>query len=387
VDPRLISAVRTTFAEVFPGALPQVAFAPGRVNLIGEHTDYNEGHVFPMAIARGVAVAFRPRRDRLIRAHSIQVGTTRELTLDALETTPRNDWTAYVAGVAWAFPLGGEGLPGLDLVVAADLPMGAGLSSSAALEVAIARAFAASAGTKWEPEAAAKLCQKAEDEFVGIHCGLMDQFASAMSLEGCALLLDCRSLRSEPIPLPAAANVVVMDTGVRRRLATSAYNERRAACDSAVAAVRELDESVRALRDVNRPLLESARARMSDLVFRRAAHVVDENDRPRALAAAFREGNLGAAGRLMDDSHTSLRDLYEVSCPELDLLTDLARGHPACHGARMTGAGFGGCAIALVKHDGAHDFARRIAADYGQRTGLPTWAWVCGAEEGARLLG
>jgi galactokinase len=378
--------VRTAFGEVFSGAPPQISFAPGRVNLIGEHTDYNEGFVFPMAIARGVAVAFRPRGDRLIRARSIAVGTTRDLSLDALETTSRADWVAYVAGVAGAFPFGGRDLPGLDLVVAADLPIGAGLSSSAALEVAIARAFTAAAGTNWDPEAAARLCQKAENEFVGIHCGLMDQFASAVSREGCALLLDCRSLHWVPIPLPTAAAVVVMDTGVRRRLAASAYNERRAACDSAVAVVRKLDESVRALRDVNRDLLASARSQMSDLVFRRARHVVEENERPPALATAFREGDLEAAGRLIDDSHASLRDLYEVSCPELDLLTDLARNHPACHGARMTGAGFGGCAIALVEREAAYDFARQMAREYGNRTSLPTWAWVCDAEEGARLV-
>ncbi len=386
MDPLLISAARTVFGEVFPGAPPRISFAPGRVNLIGEHTDYNEGFVFPMAIGRGVAVAFRPRGDRLIRAHSIAVGTTREFSLDALEATPRTDWVAYVAGVADAFPFGGRGLVGLDLVVAADLPMGAGLSSSAALEVAIARAFTAAAGAGWDPEAAARLCQQAENEFVGIHCGLMDQFASAVSQEGCALLLDCRSSQWKPIPLPVTAAVVVMDTGVRRRLATSAYNERRAACDSAVAAVQRLDERVRALRDINQDLLESARSQMSDLVFRRARHVVDENERPPALAAAFRGGDLRAAGRLMNDSHASLRELYEVSCPELDLLTDLARNHPACHGARLTGAGFGGCAIALVEHEAAHDFARQMASDYGHRTGLPTWAWVCEAEGGARLV-
>jgi galactokinase len=386
VDPLLISAVRTVFGEAFPGAPPQISFAPGRVNLIGEHTDYNEGFVFPMAIARGVAVAFRRRADRLIRAHSIAAGSTRELTLDALETTPRTDWVAYVAGVAGAFPFGGRDLPGLDLVVAADLPMGAGLSSSGALEVAIARAFTAAAGADWVPEEAARLCQKAENEFVGIHCGLMDQFASAVSREGCALLLDCRSLHWEPVPLPKAAALVVMDTGVRRRLATSAYNERRAACDSAVAAVRNLDETVRALRDVSRDLLEAVRPQMSDLVFRRARHVVEENERPGALAMAFREGDLRAAGCLMNDSHESLRELYEVSCPELDLLTGLARDQPACHGARMTGAGFGGCAIALVEREAAHDFAGRMVTDYGGRTGLPTRAWVCGAEGGARLV-
>jgi len=386
VDPKLISGLRAAFAEVFAGAPPRVAFAPGRVNLIGEHTDYNDGFVLPMAISRGVAVAFRRRTDRLIRAHSTSLGATATITLDDLHSTPRNDWAAYIAGVAWALTTEGLQVPGLDLCVAADLPIGAGLSSSAAIEVAVARAFAAAGGWAWDPVQTARLCQKVENEFVGMQCGVMDQFASAVSEEGCALLLDCRSLRHEPVPIPDSAVVVVMDTGVRRTLTSGAYNERRAACEAAVTAIKAVDPTIRALRDVDAALLERARGRMSDIVLRRARHVVAENLRPVLMAEALRDGDLAAAGTLMNDSHASLRDLFEVSCPELDLLAGIARDHAACFGARMTGAGFGGCAVALVDRAGAEAFAAAIVARYGATSGLPTWAWICKPKAGASLV-
>ncbi len=376
MDPKLISGLRAAFAEVFAGAPPRLAFAPGRVNLIGEHTDYNDGFVLPMAISRGVAVAFRPRTDRLIRAHSTSLDATTTLALDDLDSTSRKDWAAYIAGVAWALAAEGRNVPGLDLGVAADLPIGAGLSSSAALEVAVARAFAAAGGWAFDPVQAARLCQRAENEFVGVQCGVMDQFASAVSEEGCALLLDCRSLHHEPVPIPDSAVVVVMDTGVRRKLSSGAYNDRRAACEAAVAAIQAVDPNIRALRDVDALLLERARGRMADIVFRRASHVVAENLRPVLMADALRQGDLAAAGALMNDSHESLRDLYEVSCPELDLLAGIARGQDACLGARMTGAGFGGCAVALVERGGSEAFAAEVVARYGATSGLPTWAWI-----------
>ena len=386
MDPKLISGLRAAFAGVFPGAPPRAAFAPGRVNLIGEHTDYNDGYVLPMAISRGVAVAFRPRTDRLIRAHSTSFGATTTLALDDLDSTSRRDWAAYIAGVAWALTTEGLEVPGLDLCVAADLPIGAGLSSSAAIEVAVARTFAAAGGWAWDPVQGARLCQKAENEFVGMQCGVMDQFASAVSEEGCALRLDCRSLRHEPVLIPNSAVVVVMDTGVRRTLTSGAYNERRAACESAVTAIKAVDPTIRALRDVDAPLLEQAKGRMSDIVFRRARHVVAENLRPVLMADALRQGDLAAAGALMSASHASLRDLYEVSCPELDLLAGIAREHDACFGARMTGAGFGGCAVALVDRAGSEAFAAATVASYGAASGLPTWAWICEPKAGASLV-
>jgi galactokinase len=377
--------VRRTFTGHFGQPAPRVAFAPGRVNLIGEHTDYNEGFVFPMAITRGVAIAFRPRDDRRLRGYATSFGESREAALDGLAPGSVTGWLGYVAGVAWVLESTGAGLPGMDLVIDADLPVAAGLSSSAALEVATARAFADAAHLTWEPLPMAAKCRRAENEFVGVPCGLMDQFASAASRRGCATILDCRTLDTEPVPLPSDAVVAVMDTGVRRELARSAYQDRRAACDAAVAALRLASPSVRALRDVTGGMLEDVRARLEPLVYRRARHVVEENLRPHALAAALRAGDLPAAGRLMNDSHASLRDLYEVSSPELDRLTEQARAHSACFGARMTGAGFGGCAVALVRKDGAEAFLAAVRMEYGDGAS-PGDAWfVTPPAEGAHI--
>jgi len=232
----------------------------------------------------------------------------------------------------------------------------------------------------------AKLGQKAENRYVGMNCGLMDQFASAVSREGCALLLDCRSLAAEPVPVPAGAAVVVMDTGARRALAGSAYNDRRSACEAAVAALRALDPRIRALRDVSAELLERGAHRLDPIVLKRARHVVPENLRPREMADALRAGDLARAGRLMNDSHASLRDLYEVSCAELDLLTDLARAQPGCYGARMTGAGFGGCAVALVREGDVAAFGTAVLAAYRAKVDLPAAWFACRPMAGARLL-
>ena len=381
-----MASTRSRFQEVFGGLPFRVAFAPGRVNLIGDHTDYNEGFVLPMAIERGVAVAFRERSDRLVRAHAVAFGETREIALDGIAPPEKPDWASYIAGVAWSLERSGRRLTGLELVVAADLPIGAGLSSSAALEIATASAFTHAAGLAWEPVAIAKLCRAAENDFVGVSCGVMDQFAAAASVEGCALLLDCRSLEAAPVPIPKQASVVLMDTGARRSLVGSAYNDRIAACRAALAALRAVDPSVRALRDVSLSMLEFARGQLDPVLFRRASHVVAEIQRPVAMAAALRCEDLAVAGRLMDESHASLRELYEVSSPELDLVCRLARAHPACFGARMTGAGFGGCAVALVHSQGAAAFARDVEIAYREESRLPGAFFVSQPAEGARLV-
>jgi galactokinase len=356
------------------------------VNLIGEHTDYNDGFVLPMAIERSAVVAFRPRDDGRLRVHSIAYGETNEAALDALAPPGGHGWFAYVAGVAWAFAA--EGLPvrGADLVVDGDVPLGAGLSSSAALEMATARALCAASGVAWDAVHMARLGQKAENAYVGMNCGIMDQFASAACESGSALLLDCRSLETLPVPVPAAAAVVVMDTGARRSLAASAYNERRAACERVVEAIARARPGTRALRDVSAAELEAARATLDPTDARRASHVVAEIARPAALAEAFRQGDLVAAGRLMDDSHASLRDLYQVSCDELDLVTALARRQASCYGARMTGAGFGGCAIALVDARGVASFCEAVLAGYRASFDLPAALYPCRPAAGARLL-
>lgn len=386
MDPALIRRVRRTFGELYGSPAPRVAFAPGRVNLIGEHTDYNEGFVFPMAITRGVALAFRPRHDRRLRGHATSFRESREADLGSLRPGSITGWLAYVAGVAWALEGHVAHLPGLDFVIDADLPVGAGLSSSAALEVAAARAFAQAWDLPWDPIPMATRCRRAENEFVGVPCGLMDQFASAASREGCATVLDCRTLDTRAVPLPEGAVVAVMDTGVRRELARSAYQERRSSCDAAVAALRSPFPEVRALRDVTREMLERIRPALDPVVYRRARHVVEENGRPSAMAAALQTGDLAAAGRLMNESHASLRDQYQVSSPELDALTDSARAHPACFGARMTGAGFGGCAIALVRREGAEAFLQAAESSYRSR-GRRGEAWfVTRPAGGVRIL-
>jgi galactokinase len=387
LDPTLLERARRRFVELF-GADPghRVAVAPGRVNLIGEHTDYNDGFVLPMAIGRAAVVAFRPRPDPVLRAHSVAFSETRETPLASLSAPGGASWFSYVAGVFWAFA--SEGLPvcGLDAVVDGDVPLGSGLSSSAALEMATARALAEAAGALWDPARMARIGQKAENTYVGMNCGIMDQFASAACAEGRALLLDCRSLETRPVPVPEGAAVVVMDTGARRALAGSAYNERRAACERVVAVLARSDPGVRALRDVTADVLEAARPLIDPGDFRRARHVVPENARPVQMAEALTAGDLSRAGRLMDDSHFSLRDLYEVSCEELDAVTELARRHPACFGARMTGAGFGGCAVALVDRVAVSEFCEAVLPAYRARFDLPAALYPCRPSAGARLL-
>jgi galactokinase len=381
----LIRRVRERFAQTFGGGA-RVALSPGRVNLIGEHTDYNDGWVLPMAIERAAVVAFRPRPDGRLRVHAAAYGETREVDLETLRPPGGSEWIAYVAGVAWALREAGHHLPGLDAVVDGDVPLGAGLSSSAALELATARAFADAAGIAWDATAMARLGQRAENRYVGVNCGLMDQMASAVSREGCALLLDCRTLETEPVPVPEEAAVVVMDTGARRSLAASAYNDRRAACEAAVAVLAESHPGIKALRDVDAATLAATEAQLDPLVFRRAQHVVAENRRPLQMTEAFRNNDLPAAGQLMNESHASLRDLYEVSSPELNLVSGLARSHPDCFGARMTGAGFGGCAIALVAAARVDEFSRSVHAAYRAQVDLPSAFFACRPSAGARIV-
>lgn len=375
---------RARFARVFGGPDAGVAIAPGRVNLIGEHTDYNDGFVLPLAIDRHAVVAFRRRPDRRLRAHAVAFGETREADIESLAPGQIEGWLAYVAGVAWALREGGFDPPGLDLVLQGTVPAGAGLSSSAALELAVARAFQAEGS--WDALGMARLCQRAENQFVGVSCGLMDQFAAAVSSRDSALLLDCRSLVYEAVPVPEAAAVVILDTGARRALAGSAYNDRRAACERAVRRLSSLRSEVVALRDVDESMLEGGRHLLDETTYRRALHVVREIQRPLALARALRVGDLAGAGRLMNESHESLRDLYEVSSAELDLVSDLARAHPACFGARMTGAGFGGCAVALVDKGGLQAFLGEVGQRYRAGVNLPSNFFACRPEAGARLL-
>ena len=382
-----VDVARFQFAEMFTAAIPPVvALAPGRVNLIGEHTDYNDGYVLPMALDRGVAVAFAPRNDPVLRVCSAVFGETRAADIRELEPSGEAEWFDYVAAVVWAMREEGMGVGGIDVSVAGNVPVGAGLASSAALETAVARAMCHASSIKWDPVRMAGLCQRAENSYVGVNCGIMDQFAASVCAAGSALLLDCQTLEYSFVPIPCEAKFVVMDTGVRRSLITSEYNDRRRSCEAAVAAINRFDPHVHSLRDVDQPTLDSARQSLDAKAFRRAQHVVSEIHRPVQMADALRVGDLGLAGKLMDRSHASLRDLYEVSCPELDYITDLARGHAGCFGARMTGAGFGGCAVALVARDRVRQFVSDIAETYSAGGGKKGAMYVSRPSAGAAII-
>jgi galactokinase len=383
-----ITAAREAFGRCFQRSPEGVAFAPGRVNLVGEHTDYNDGFVLPMAIREGVAAAFASRPDGVLRVHASSIGSVRQAPLAVLRRGrgSTEGWFRYPAGVAWSMLIDDVPVRGADIAIAADLPSGAGLSSSAAVELAVARALTEASGLEWDPRAASLRAQRAEHEFAGVACGIMDQMVAACATEGHALLIDCRSLATREVPLPPGVRLVVMNSGVRRSLAASEYNNRRAACERAVAAVRALAPGVEALRDVDQPLLDRARSSMDLVAYRRASHVVAENLRPESFAAVLAAGDLPGAGRVMTDSHASLRDLYEVSCRELDTLVALSTSQAGCHGARLTGAGFGGCAIALVDGDLVDSFIQAVSRGYRDQTSLHTDIIVGYPSAGARLI-
>ena len=361
------------------GAEPVLcARAPGRVNLIGEHTDYNDGFVLPMAIDRDIWIAFRPREDCTVRLWSLDFGQASAFALDAFATDASAPWSNYVRGVAWALGEKGMALRGLDAVIQGTVPVGAGLSSSAALEVAAGLALLASAGESLPPEELALACQRAENEFVGNRCGIMDQFVAALGRAGHALFLDCRTLEYRHVPLPADFRIVVANSMVKRALVDSAYNERRSQCEEAARVL-----GVRALRDADEAALASARSRLSDAVYRRARHVITENARVVQAVAAMRRGDAETFGALMDASHVSLRDDYEVSCRELDALVEIARRQVGCLGARLTGAGFGGCTVNLVRADAVDAFVAALRKGYREQTGLDAEIYVCAAADGA----
>lgn len=368
------------FYEVF-GAHPTfLARAPGRVNLIGEHTDYNEGFVLPMAIDREVRLVGRPRADDWVRLYSLNFEAHAAFRLSALQRDNPPGWADYCKGVAWALQQAGYALHGFDAVVHGDVPIGSGLSSSAAIEMATIMAFQASnPEVCLSPETAARLAQRAENEFVGVRCGIMDQMIAALGQVGHALLIDCRTLEHTAVPLPKGVAVVVVDTGAPRALAASAYNERRAQCEAAAQML-----GVPALRDLTPEEFEARRTSLPPLLARRAEHVVNENARVLAAVEAMRANDIRRLGALMSESHMSLRDLYEVSSPALDAVVEIALSTPRVYGARMTGAGFGGCAIALVDEAQVGVFIARIQYEYPRRTGLTPRLYVSAANEGAR---
>jgi len=373
------------FQERFGGMPALWARSPGRVNLIGEHTDYNDGFVLPIAIQRAVWVAARPRPDRRIRLFAADFGEEAEGSLDGLSPGRIRGWAAYPAGVAWALEQAGLRLPGLDAAVAGDVPIGSGLSSSAALETAFAIAWIALLGREVPRLDLARWCQRAENEFVGVRCGIMDQMAALFGRRGHALWIDCRSLETRLIPIPAEMVVLVADSGVRRDLAASAYNERRSQCEEAVRRLRERYPDIRALRDVTPAQLEAARGELPEILYRRARHVVTENERVLQAVAALERGDLPAFGALLQASHQSLRDDYEVSAPELDTLVEAACAVPGVWGARLTGAGFGGSILAAVHREAVREAEAVITRRYEGRFGRKPALFVVEPDEGATV--
>jgi galactokinase len=377
----LHSQIVQAFHSRFGAAPAFVVRAPGRVNLIGEHTDYNDGFVLPMAIDRAVWIALRPRPDGKLHVHSLDLGRTETFDLGALQHTNAG-WAEYVKGVAWALQEAGYTLAGWEGVLTGDVPRGAGLSSSAAVELATARAFQAVSGFPWNPPAMALLGQKAENQWVGMNCGIMDQMISAAGEADHALLIDCRSLATTSVPLPPGTVVVILDTATRRGLVDSAYNERRAQCE---AAARYFN--VPALRDVSMERFLAEAHGLDDVTMRRARHVISENARTLAAAEAMQAGDAATLGRLMDASHVSMRDDFEISGPALNIMVACAQEESSCYGARMTGGGFAGCAVALVDAEQAQAFAHSVAARYQARAHLEPAVYVCNASEGASIVG
>ncbi|MBL8050746.1 MAG: galactokinase [Anaerolineales bacterium] len=355
--------------------------APGRVNLIGEHTDYNDGFVLPIAIDREVCIALNPRDDETIRLFSLDLKTDSVFNLHSLN--PSNGWDAYPQGVANELMKAGYEIKGFDAIITGDIPRGAGLSSSAAVELATARAFSVISGFEWDAVKMAKLCQKAENEWVGVNSGIMDQMASASSKAGYAMFLDCRSLEIEHIPLPKNVSIVILDTSTRRGLVESAYNERRSQCEEAARWF-----GVKALRDVRldseKWKVESGKMKEErELVFKRARHVISENERVLEAIEVMRNGNVKRLGELFNASHESLRDDFEVTNDALNIMVECAREQVGCYGARMTGAGFGGCAVALVNESNVEAFVKNVPAAYRQRSGLEASVYVCKSSAGA----
>jgi galactokinase len=359
--------------------------APGRVNLIGEHTDYNLGFVLPAAIDLEIRVAYLPTDDRRVELTRLDDGDHDGFDLDHLP--PKGGrWLDYVAGTAWALAEAGLVLTGLRGVIASTLPPNAGLSSSAAIELASAWALLHDAAPAADPFRLARLCQRAENGFVGVQSGLMDQFAASCGMADSALLLDCRSLAWRPIALPPDVVLVVCHTGSLHHLGGSEYNLRRSQCDAAVTELARGDPTIRSLRDVTPEALAAGRARLDPIAFRRAEHIVTENARVEATVAALAAEDLVAVGRLFAASHASLRDGFEVSSPELDAMVEIASTVPGVIAARMTGAGFGGCTVNLVRPEAVEPLREAVMTRYPARTGLTPRVLPVRAVDGAGRL-
>jgi galactokinase len=388
----LVTQITRVFQDTYGSPPAHIVRAPGRVNLLGEHVDYNDGLVLPAAIDRATYLAFSPSGSPLSSILAMDMNDQAFLSLESARSrtqeagAPLLEWMLYPAGVLWA--IGEEGLDtsGIQAVFASNVPRGSGLSSSASVEMAFMLAWQALGGWTLPPMQRALLGQKAENRYVGVNSGIMDQFASACGVENKLLLLDCRSLEWKTIPLPEDVSIVIADTTVRRKLTTGEYNKRRSACEEAVRLLKEDLPDIEALRDVSVEEFNRYAGKLPEEVASRARHVVEEIERSQQAESLLGTGDIGQFGALMNECHVSLRDLYEVSCPELDVMVRVAQSLDGCYGARLTGAGFGGCTVNLVARDQADEFAALLAKGYAAETGLKPEIYITRASNGAELV-
>jgi len=383
-----IDQLRAAFASTFgDAAKTNIARAPGRVNLIGEHTDYNDGYVLPIAIDKDVLVLFRPNGSNTVNIHSLNYSQSAAFNLSDPKPDPSVQWLRYPFGVAKVLQEHGVAVGGIDAVIEGNVPLGGGLSSSAAIEVSSALAFCSAAGAQLDSLTLAKLCQRAEHLYAGVKCGIMDQYVSIFAQKDQAVFIDCRKITHELVPFRTdVVKLVVCDTGVRHSLAASEYNVRRAQCEQGAAYFAARIENVKNLRDLVPDDIRAAGNDLDSPVLQRCRHVVTENARVLAAIKALRKKNMYSFGILMGASHESLKNDYEVSCKELDLMVNIADDQKGTFGSRMTGGGFGGCAISLVAVEHVDSFCKAITRQYESATGIHPSVYVVSPEAGAQLL-
>lgn len=396
----IIENITNIYQQKFGHVPKHIARAPGRVNLLGEHVDYNDGFVLPTAIDRATYIAFSPsdapRFDKLNASHSTLIAVDFDEQIffspDSISTktqadgTPLPEWGLYPAGVMWSLLEEKLSAPSMNAVFSSNVPRGSGLSSSASVELGFLIAWQTLGGWNLSPMKLALLGQKAENKYVGVNSGIMDQFASACGVENKLLLLDCRSLEWKTLSLPEHVSIVIADTTVRRKLTSGEYNKRRSACEEAVTLLQKDLPNITSLRDVGIEDFNKLAHKLPELIEKRARHVVEEIERSNQAEALLEANDIQSFGKLMNECHISLRDLYEVSCPELNIMVEIAQSLEGCYGARLTGAGFGGCTVNLVEKNYANDFAQTLSKKYESQTGLRPEIYITHASNGAGLI-
>ncbi len=388
----IVKQIENSFQKTFGSAPAHIVRAPGRVNLLGEHVDYNDGFVLPAAIDRATYIAFSPSGTDLSTLEAVDMKQKASFSPQTIPSktqadgTPLPEWAHYPAGVMWALKENQLYTPGMNAVFASNVPRGSGLSSSASVEMAFLLAWQSLSDWTLPAMQRALLGQKAENRYVGVNCGIMDQFASACGVENKLLLLDCRSLEWKTIPLPGDVSIVIADTTVRRKLTSGEYNRRRFACEEAVRLLKQDLPEINSLRDVSVEQFNRFSSKLPEEVYKRARHVVEEIERSQQAESLLEAGDVRRFGELMNQCHASLRDLYEVSCPELDVMVNVAQSLEGCYGARLTGAGFGGCTVNLVASESADAFAKELAEGYQAQTRLRPEIYITHASNGAEVL-